>query len=299
MQLFNNKKNPHMTRFLTVLSLALTTLTLGFASPAFALPQDWGIDFQAPASTSAQRIFDFHHIMMYIITAITLFVLALLIWVVVRYNKWTSKTPQQFSHNVTIEILWTAIPILILVFIMIKSFPLLYYIDRSHEPEMTLKATGYQWYWGYEYPDQGGINFQSYMIPDKEIDKSKGQLRLLSTDNPVVLPVDTNIQILTTAADVIHAFAMPALGVKIDAIPGRINETWVRITKPGIYYGQCSELCGKDHAFMPIEIHAVSREEFNAWAISKGGTGLKVAEAAQSETAPETKPETTPAQKAE
>jgi cytochrome c oxidase subunit 2 len=182
---------------------------------------------------------------------------------------------------------------------MIKSFPLLYYIDRSHEPEMTLKATGYQWYWGYEYPDQGGINFQSYMIPDKEIDKSKGQLRLLSTDNPVVLPVDTNIQILTTAADVIHAFAMPALGVKIDAIPGRINETWVRITKPGIYYGQCSELCGKDHAFMPIEIHAVSREEFNAWAISKGGTGLKVAEAAQSETAPETKPETTPAQKAE
>ena len=274
----------------TIRLLALTVLTfLTVSAPAYALPTEWGLGLQTPASTSAQRIYDFHHIMLYIITAICLFVLALLVWVVFRYNAWTNKNPAKFAHNVTIEIIWTVVPILILAFIAIKSFPLLYYVDRSHDPEMTIKVTGYQWYWGYEYPDQGGINFLSYMIPDKDIDKSKGQVRLLSTDNPVVLPVDTNIQILTTAADVIHAFAVPALGVKMDAIPGRINETWVRITKPGVYFGQCSELCGKDHAYMPIEIHAVSREEFNAWAISKGGTGLKVAEATA---APETAPET-------
>src|SRR5262249_1028028 len=152
-------------------------------------------------------------------------------------------------------IIWTVVPVLILLIIAVPSFRLLYFTDRTPNPEMTLKVTGYQWYWGYEYPDNAGVNFLAYMVPEKEIDESKGQIRLLSTDNPVVLPVDTNIQILTTAADVIHSFAVPALGIKIDAMPGHTNETWVRITKPGIYYGQCSELCGKDHAYMPIEVH--------------------------------------------
>lgn len=138
-------------------------------------------------------------------------------------------------------------------------------MDRTAEPEMTLKVTGYQWYWGYEYPDHDGINFLSYMIPDEEIDKEKGEKRLLSTDTKVVLPIDTNIQILVSAADVLHSFAMPAFGIKTDAIPGRWNETWVNISKPGIYYGQCSEICGKNHSYMPVEIHAVSKEDFAKW----------------------------------
>jgi cytochrome c oxidase subunit 2 len=250
-------------------------LVAGFilsALPVYAgTPVDWGIDLQDAASPSMERMKEFHHLLLYIITGITLFVLALLIWVVIRYNKRANPKPEQFSHNVMIEVLWTVIPVIILIVIAIPSFQLLYYTDRTENPEMTLKITGYQWYWGYEYPDHGGINFQSYMIPDKDIDKSKGQVRLLSTDNPVVLPVDTNIRLWVTAADVLHAFAVPALGVKKDAMPGRLNETWVRITKPGVYFGQCSELCGKDHAYMPIEIHAVSKEEFAKWVTDKGG----------------------------
>lgn len=249
-------------------TLAVTGLCLA-ANPALALPHNWGLNMQDAASPSAERIHHFHDMMLYLITAITIFVLALLVWVVIRYNKRANPTPSQFSHNVLIEVIWTVVPILILLVIIVPSFRLLYYVDRTENPEMTLKITGYQWYWGYEYPDNEGVNFLSYMIPEKEIDKSKGQERLLSTDNPVVLPVDTNIQILTTASDVIHALAVPALGLKLDAMPGRTNETWVKITKPGIYYGQCSELCGKDHAYMPIEIHAVPKEEFQAWVASK------------------------------
>lgn len=255
-----------MNRLLSLLTL--TGLVL-WTFPAMALPQDWGINFQDPASPSADRLQEFHHMLLYIITPIVLFVTGLLFWVMVRYNRRANPVPRQFSHNVLIEVIWTIVPVLILLIIVIPSFKLLYYIDRTAEPEMTLKVTGYQWYWGFEYPDQEGINFQAYMVPEKDIDKTKGQIRLLSTDNPVVLPVDTNIQIIVTAADVLHAFALPALGVKIDAVPGRLNETWVRITKPGIYYGQCSELCGKDHAYMPVEVHAVSKEEFQAWTASQ------------------------------
>ncbi len=256
-----------MTRFLSALFFALILTVI--AAPAFAIPQPWNIGFQGEASPSAERIHEFHHMMMYIITAITIFVLALLIWVVLRYNKWANPVPQQFSHNVLIEIIWTVVPVLILLLIAIPSFRLLYYVDRTEKPEMTLKVTGNQWNWSYEYPDQGGISFTAIMIPDKEIDKEKGQLRLLSTDNPVVLPVDTNIQILVTGSDVIHAFAVPELGVKIDGMPGRTNETWTRINHVGTYYGQCSELCGKDHAFMPIEIKAVTKEEFASWVASQ------------------------------
>jgi cytochrome c oxidase subunit 2 len=252
-----------MTRIL------LALLTAGFAlyaMPAFAThAHPWQYNFQEAASPSAERIQEFHMVLLWIITIITIFVLCLLLYVAIRYNRRANPTPSQVSHNVLIEIIWTVIPVLILLGIAVPSFRLLYYTDRTTEAEMTLKVTGYQWYWGYEYPDQGGINFLSYMIPEKDIDASKGQLRLLSTDAHLVLPVDTNIRILVTAADVIHAFALPALGVKIDAMPGHTNETWVRITKPGTYYGQCSELCGKDHAYMPIEVRAVSKEEFNAW----------------------------------
>jgi cytochrome c oxidase subunit 2 len=252
-----------MTRILFAL------LTAGFfaltSHPAHAAPQMWEINFQDAASLSAEEQHKFHHFVLIIITAITVFVMGLLFWVIVRYNKWANPVPSQTSHNVLIEIIWTIIPVLILIAIAVPSFRLLYFTDRTPNPEMTLEVRGFQWYWGYTYPDNGGVNFTSYMIPEKEIDIAKGQIRLLSTDNPIVLPVDTNIQILTTAEDVIHAFAVPALGVKIDAMPGHTNETWVRITKPGVYYGQCSELCGKDHAYMPIEVHAVPKEEFNAW----------------------------------
>ena len=157
---------------------------------------------------------------------------------------------------------------LILIVIAVPSFKMLYYLERvPAETEMTVKVTGYQWYWGYEYIDHGNFSFLSYMIPDDEIDESKGQVRLLSTDNPVVLPVDTTIRFIVTAGDVLHSFTIPSFGFKKDAVPGRLNETWVKIDKPGVYYGQCSEICGTGHAFMPIEIHAVSKEEFEEWVV--------------------------------
>lgn len=258
-----------MIRTIRILFAFLTACLI--TAPAFAQSVPWQISFQESASPSADEMHEFHDMMLIIMFGITAFVFLLLVYVAIRYNKRANPTPSQTSHNVLIEIIWTVVPVLILIVIMVKSFPLLYFTDRTPNPEMTLKVTGYQWYWGYEYPDHGGINFQSYMIPDKDIDLAAGQHRLLSTDNPVVLPVDTNIQVLTTAADVIHAFAVPALGVKIDAMPGHTNETWMRITRPGTYYGQCSELCGKDHAFMPIEIKAVSKEEFAAWVASMNG----------------------------
>ena len=228
-------------------------------------PVEWGLDLQPAATDSAQRIQDFHNMLLVIITAITVFVLVLLIWVVLRYNRRANPNPSNVTHNVMLEVIWTLVPVVILIVIAIPSFQILYKNDRIENPDMTLKISGYQWYWGYEYPDHDGISFNSYMV--KTEDLQPGQKRLLSTDNVVVLPIDTNIAILVTGEDVIHAWTIPAFGVKIDAMPGRVNETWFRINKPGIYYGQCSEICGKDHAYMPIEVHAVTKEEFEAWVI--------------------------------
>ncbi len=244
----------------------LASLITVWTVPAFAqAPEPWQLNLQAPASQTAVLINDFHNILLWIITAIAIFVLILLVWVVIRYNAKANPEPSEFTHNVLIEVLWTVIPVAILVFIAIPSFQLLYYADHVENPDMTLKVTGRQWYWDYEYPDHEGLTFSSYPIADNEIDEAKGQIRLLSTDNVVVLPIDTNIQILMTGGDVIHAWTIPAFGVKIDAVPGRLNETWVRIDKPGTYYGQCSEICGKDHSFMPIEVKAVTKEEFEQW----------------------------------
>jgi cytochrome c oxidase subunit 2 len=234
------------------------------AFPALAAgPAPWEINFQPAATPVAERIHEFHMLLLYIITAIVLFVMALLLIVVVKFNHKANPKPSHFTHNIGLEVAWTVIPVLILIVVAVPSMKLLYYGDRTHNPEMTLKVTGYQWYWGYEYPDAEGLSFTAYRVPDNEVQGD--QVRLLSTTAPVVLPIDTDIQILVTAADVLHSFAVPAFGIKTDAVPGRINETWVRITKPGVYYGQCSELCGKDHAFMPIEVHAVTKEEFAAW----------------------------------
>ena len=220
------------------------------------------------ATPQMERISWFHdHLLLGVITVIVIFVTLLLAWVVFKYNAKSNPIPSKTTHHVMLEVAWTTIPVIILIIIAIPSFKMLYYLDRVEEPEMTLKVTGYQWYWGYEYQDHEGINFLSYMIPEEDIDENKGQKRLLSTDNQVVLPIDTNIQILVTSADVIHSFTVPAFGFKKDAVPGRMNETWVRIDKPGVYYGQCSQICGVNHAFMPIEIKAVTKEEFEQWLI--------------------------------
>lgn len=242
------------------------------ADLAFALPEEKGFNLQTAASPSMEEITAFHNMMIPIIFAIAIFVLLLLIYVVLRFNKRVNPNPSKVTHNVALEIAWTVLPVVILIIIAIPSFKLLYFLDRTEAPDMTLKVTGYQWYWQYDYPDHGDISFSSYMIADEDIDPAKGQLRLLSTDNPVVVPANKNIQVIVTGGDVLHSWAVPQLGVKTDTVPGRLNETWFRANEPGIYYGQCSELCGKDHAFMPIEIHAVTDEEFAAWVAEQGGT---------------------------
>jgi cytochrome c oxidase subunit II len=226
-------------------------------------PTAWQLNFQAPASPVAEMIVSLHDLLLFITVAISAFVLVLMAYACIRYRASRHPVPSRRTHNSVLEIAWTAIPVLILVVIAIPSFKLLYFMDRAVNPEMTLKAIGRQWYWSYEYPDHGNFTFDAYMIAEQDL--TEDQLRLYDVDNPVVLPVDTDIRLLTTASDVIHAWAMPALGVKMDAVPGKINETWVRIKEPGVYYGQCSELCGDYHAFMPIRIEAVSKEDFEAW----------------------------------
>lgn len=232
-------------------------------------PHNWQLGFQEAASPVKDKMEEFHNLLLVIITALTVFVLGLLVYVMWRFSAKRNPVPSKTSHNTLIEVIWTVVPVLILLVIVVPSFRLLYFGDRTPKPELTLVAHGYQWYWGYEYPDQKIAEFTSYMVPDDQL--KPDQVRMLSVDNPVVLPIDTNIQVLTTAGDVIHSWAVPAFGVKKDAVPGRTNETWVKITKPGTYYGQCSQLCGTDHAYMPIEIRAVTREEFNKWVMEKVG----------------------------
>ena len=254
--------------FMGIAALTCFAFDVAYASQ----PTEWAMGFQEAASPTKERIEEFHNMLLYVIFGIAIFVLLLLIYVVLRFNSKVNPEPSTVTHNVTLEIAWTIIPVIILLIIAVPSFKLLYYADRIENPDMTIKVTGYQWYWGYEYPDHGGIEFSSYMVSDEDIDASKGQVRLLSTDNPVVVPVEKNIQVILTAGDVLHSWAVPALGVKQDTVPGKLTETWFRITKPGVYFGQCSELCGKDHGFMPIEIHAVSEEEFASWVQENDGS---------------------------
>jgi cytochrome c oxidase subunit 2 len=227
-------------------------------------PRDWQIDLQQPATELMHRLFKFnihiHTMMLVIVILVTL----LLAYVCIRFSKKNNPIPSKTSHNTLIEIIWTTIPVLILVTIAIPSLRILYFADRIPESEMTVKVVGHQWFWSYSYPDNGGFEFNSYIIQDKDL--KTGQKRLLEVDNRLVLPVNTNIRILATAADVIHSWAVPSFGIKVDAVPGRTNEVWLNIEKPGIYYGQCSELCGVGHGFMPISVEAVSKEDFAKWA---------------------------------
>ncbi|MET4697431.1 cytochrome c oxidase subunit 2 [Constrictibacter sp. MBR-5] len=248
-------------RLRTVLMTAALAVLAGPASAQ--QPRPWELGLQPAATPQAERIADFHNLLLVIITLITLFVLGLLIYVMVRFNEKRNPEPTKTSHNTLIEVLWTGIPVIILVVIAVPSFKLLYYLDRTDEAELTLKAIGRQWYWSYEYPDNGNFTFDSLMLEDDQ--RQPEQPRLLATNNPIVLPVDTNIRLLITASDVLHSWTVPSFGVKLDAVPGRLNETWVRIDREGVYYGQCSELCGVRHAYMPIEVHAVSKEAYAAW----------------------------------
>ncbi|MDP2124643.1 MAG: cytochrome c oxidase subunit II [Parvibaculum sp.] len=236
----------------------------GFVAAALAgQPHDGGLGFQASASSVMDDIVWFHDFLLWIITIIVIFVTALLAIVVLRFNRKSNPTPSKTTHNTLLEVAWTVIPVMILVVIAIPSFRLLYKQVVIPEAEMTVKAVGYQWYWGYEYPDHGDISIISNMIPEDQL--QPGQPRLLAADYDMVVPVDTTIRVIVTAADVIHAFAVPSFGVKIDAIPGRLNETWFRAERTGMFYGQCSELCGTRHAFMPISVKVVSKEEFEEW----------------------------------
>jgi cytochrome c oxidase subunit 2 len=205
-----------------------------------------------------------------IITGISLFVLILLAIVVIKFNKRANPVPAQFTHNTTIEVAWTAAPVLILMFIAIFSFRLLYAYHDMPKPDLTVKVTGNQWYWSYAYPDQGGFNFDSNMLPEDKAKAANVPYRL-AVDNPMVVPVGKVVRVLVTGADVIHDFANPAFGLKTDAVPGKVNETWFKAEKAGVYYGQCSELCGVNHAFMPIEIDVVDPAKFNAWVGAHGG----------------------------
>lgn len=244
--------------------VGLSFISLGlFSGTALASqPKPWQLGFQDAATNNMTQITTFNDFLLILMTAITLVVLGLMVFVMLRFNAKANPEPSKTTHNTLVEVVWTVVPILILVIIAIPSFRLLYYQRVLPEADMTIKATGYQWYWGYEYPDHGGFAFDSLMLND---DERGDQPRLLATDTAMVVPVNTTVRVVVTGADVLHSWAMPAFGVKMDAVPGRLNETWFRAEKTGTYYGQCSELCGIRHAFMPIRVEVVEPDAFASW----------------------------------
>jgi len=256
---------------------AMTVATL-FASAGTALagvgqPTPWQLGLQDAASPVMADIIWFHDFLLWIISAIALFVLALLVIVMVRFNARANPAPSRTTHNAILEVAWTIVPVIILVAIAVPSFRLLFLELDNPKPDLTVKATGKQWFWTYNYPDNGDFEFDSLLVPDKDL--KPGQPRLLTVDNELVVPVNKVVHVLVTGADVIHSFAVPSFGIKIDAVPGRLNDTWFKATAEGTYHGQCSELCGKDHAFMPITVKVVSETEFNDWAAKeKKNAGL-------------------------
>ena len=225
---------------------------------------DWQLSFQNPATDLMGSVVGLHNIILIVMTLVTLFVLFLLFYVSFRFSAKRNPIPSTTTHNTVVEVLWTAIPIVILVVLAIPSFKLLYQQEKSENYDMTVKVIGHQWYWEYEYPDHGDFYFESYMIQDEDL--QEGDLRLLTVDNPLVIPANKNIQILITAGDVLHSWAVPSMGLKTDAVPGRLNETWVNVKEPGIYRGQCSEICGSGHGFMPVVVKVLPESEFIAWA---------------------------------
>jgi cytochrome c oxidase subunit 2 len=229
-----------------------------------ALPYNWELNFQPAVTPVMERIESFHNLLIWLITAISLFVLALLLWIMVRYNARSNPVPSKTTHNTLLEVVWTIVPVIILVVIAIPSFKLLYYEADMPKPDVTVEAIGKQWFWTYQYPKAGNFQFDSLGLSDADAEK-KNEPRLLGVDNAITVPVNKVVEVMTTGADVIHSWAVPQFGVKMDAVPGRINTTWFKATKLGTYYGQCSELCGARHAYMPIEVHVVSQADYDTW----------------------------------
>lgn len=238
-------------------------VTCGMALAGEGQPSPWQLGLQDAVTPVMQDIVWFHDFLLWIITGIAGFVLLLLLIIIARFNARANQTPSRTTHNTVLEVLWTLIPVCILLVIAVPSFRLLFYQLNTPPADLTVKATGKQWFWSYSYPDNGNLEFDSLMLQDKE--RKADQPRLLSVDNQLVVPVNKIVRVLVTGADVIHSFSVPSFGIKIDAVPGRLNETWFKAEREGVYYGQCSELCGKDHAFMPIAVRVVSDQEFTAW----------------------------------
>ncbi len=257
----------------------------GLALAGQGMPVDYQLNLPLPATEISEQIYNFHNWLLWLITAISLFVLALLIYVMWRFNSRRNPTPSHTHHNTLIEVLWTVVPIIILVMVAIPSFRILYNQYDFPKPDLTIKAIGNQWYWSYEYPDQEGLAFDSFMLSDADIEKRKagGELlpRLLAVDNEVVVPVDAVVHVLVTARDVIHNWTIQPFGSKVDAVPGRVTSTWFKVREKGVYYGQCSELCGKDHAFMPIAVRVVDKAVFDQWVALRKAGGADVDEKAR------------------
>ena len=250
-------------KHLSLIFIALFTF-LSNAGSTETLPKDWQLGFSEPATELMSDVIAFHsYILMPIITGISLLVLALLLYIVYRYNSNRNQTASMTTHNTLIEVLWTVIPVILLIIIAIPSFRILYTAETIPKADLTIKAIGNQWYWSYEYPDYDDFSFDANMLQDEEL--SDPSLRLLETDTQIVVPVNKVVKLLITSNDVLHAWTIPAFAVKKDAVPGRLNETWFKAEKTGTYYGQCSELCGPKHAFMPINVKVVSQDEFDNW----------------------------------
>jgi cytochrome c oxidase subunit 2 len=253
-------------RFRALALSILAILTSGGGALAAGQPLPWQLGLQQSVTEVMDRLSAFHDFLLFIITGITAFVLLLLIIVIVRFNASSNPIPTRTTHNTLLEVAWTVVPIVILLVIALPSFKLLFLQLNLPPADLTVKATGKQWFWTYSYPDHGKFEFDSLMLQDADRKKLQPEPpRLLAVDNEMVVPINKTVRVITTGADVIHAFTVPAFGIKIDSIPGRINETWFRATREGVYYGQCSELCGKDHAFMPIAVRVVNEEAFTAW----------------------------------
>ena len=254
----------------SLLSAAMSVMMafgLLFASTAFAAePQPWQLGLQDPAGSIAEKATSLHNMLLIIITAISLFVLALLVYVCVRFRRSANPNPSKTSHNTVIEILWTVVPVLILVVIAVPSFQLLYYMDKSKDTEMVIKVTGNQWYWNYEYPDEG-VSFDSYIVDEEDL--GENDIRLLSVDNPMVVPAGTRIKLLVTGNDVMHSFFVPSLAVQTYSIAGRINEVWIDVPEGAKkYYGQCNQICGVNHAYMPIVVQALNEADYAEWLLN-------------------------------
>ena len=255
-----------LKNFMKFIISILTSVFLlcSLAMAEVGLSENWQLSFQEPATDLMSDIISFHsYILMPIITGISILVLFLLLYIAFRFNSSKNQVASTTTHNAVVEILWTVIPVVLLIIIAIPSFRLLYVSETIPKADLTIKAIGNQWYWSYEYPDYGDIVFDANMLNDDELSDPK--LRLLETDTQIVVPINKVVKLQITSNDVLHAWTIPAFGVKMDAVPGRLNETWFKANREGIFYGQCSELCGPKHAFMPINVKVVSETEFESW----------------------------------